>query len=154
MSIAGWPPLRVAAPAQLRLWLAWLIAGPLNAVQFGWFAAFQLAGDEQTAGLAWILGACCAFGVGIAYLFAQGRAEYSAVAVIVLALKTWLWISGVLIFIACGLTASVALLTLIFGLGVAVCAGLPAAIYGAAVARLVIFRESTTQVTPPQSATP
>ena len=136
------PPdtLRIAAPAYHRIWLAWLMAGPLNPTILIWVLLLRAYGGFGPWAVFW----CVSFPSAIAALlgteFARGRSAYSFRYLIFLSLKMWLLVSVFFVALASPLAFSTALRLLILLLGIAIIVGLPAALAGAIVARVIVFR--------------
>jgi|TARA_R110002020_G_scaffold399971_1_gene609881 hypothetical protein len=143
--------LRIAAPAYHRIWLAWLMAGPLNPTILIWVVFFMIDGEFSPWTVFWFVSFPSAIAALLGTELARGRSAYSSKYLILLSLKMWLLVSVFFIVLASPLAFSTAPGLLILFLGIAIVFGLPAALAGAIVARLIVFRRKQPAPTAPLS---
>jgi hypothetical protein len=132
--------LRIAAPAYHRIWLAWLIAGLLNPTIFIWVVFFLIDGEFPPLAVFWCVSVPGSIAAGLGVAFARGRNVYSFRYLVLLSLKMWALVSGITIAIVSLMVLPAAPYVLYFGSIYAIVLGLPAALAGAIVARVIVFR--------------
>lgn len=141
--------LRVAYPGKQRIWLAWLFAGLLNPTLAVWGAviAFGQPGDLNYFGLFWLISLPSAIAAGIGVLFARKREAYSLRYIIKLSIRAWVLVSastiGLMTILCLFVIPAFALLVVIFGILITLIFGAPAALAGAFVVRIIVFRRRT-----------
>lgn len=143
--------LRIAAPPYHRIWFAWLMAGPLNPTILIWVVFFVIDGEFSPWTVFWFVSFPSSIAALLGTELARGRSAYSFRYLILLSLKMWLLVSVFFIVLASPLAFSTVPGLLILFLGIAIFFGLPAALAGAVVARLIVFRRKHPVITAPLS---
>ncbi len=138
--------LRVAEPRPLRLALAWLLVGILNPIQLVWLFAGRLntALPVDPSSMFWLIGLPASVAAAACVPSLLGRTIVPTQFPWTLSLKGWLGTS----LVAIGLPALFSafsgieafLLVAFFGGVIALIVGLPAALVGGLLFRLVVFR--------------